>query len=218
MARKHFNQFKTTVGATFGPSDAELDLAPGTGSALGTISTDDPIRLTLARGPLGAETEFEIVEFTGRTGDKLTGGSRGLEGTGPGKQWNVGERVENRLTAAEIDEITSGFITGYFESSDITISNSSTGTVSHGLASTPKMVQVLLKCVGANLGYSSGEFVGVSPNSNLFRFSYSLPNSTDISYTQNSGIESTTQIEQKGVGGQATITPGNWRIVLRAIA
>ncbi len=218
MPRIHKNQFKTTVGATFGIASASLTLAAGTGAALGTVSATDPVRLTLARGPLGAETQFEIVEFTGRTGDVLTGGTRGLEGTAQ-DQWEIGERVENRLTAAEIDEITSGAITQYFESSDIAIVDSDSGSVAHGFGVAPKQIQVVLRCNSADVGYSTGDvYTQVDVNNVKYAIFVDTGDTTNISYRSESATEGSLQIRRKDNGSLVNATAGNWRLVIRATA
>jgi hypothetical protein len=115
---------------------------------------------------------------------------------------------------AELDPPSGGVFSESYESSDQTITASSTLNVAHGLTGIPSLVHVVLKCVTAESGYSVGDEVIPHYYSNRsvggFAFSADATNVTIIT---------TPYIDIANKGAPASnfnITMSKWRYVVRA--
>ena len=161
-------------------------------SAIG--STDLPTATTTAQGAVELATDAEFQTGTS-TGTVVTPSN-----------------VQNSL----------GF-SDFFESAQQTITAGGTLTIAHGLGRQPKFIQVLLVNVTAQYGYTTGDDI---------HFQTGLYAASSASYGVQFHANSTNLLGQYGVsagvfeilrrdgtpGTAAVITPGNWRIVVRAWA
>lgn len=83
MADPIVNFFKSTLVGTYSGTDTSITIATGDGALLPDPSTDGAFNLTIFEGVnVTADTTFEIVRVTARSGDVLTV-TRGAESTTP---------------------------------------------------------------------------------------------------------------------------------------
>lgn len=102
MTQKFVNNFRATVAQTFGAADQYLYL--NTVDGLPVLGVDDYLLLTLFRQTGAEEFGHEVVKVTAITDLMLTV-ERGYEGAAP-SIFNVGARVEARLTAKTLKDIS----------------------------------------------------------------------------------------------------------------
>lgn len=105
-----------------------------------------------------------------------------------------------------------------YTSAEQTISNAGTGTLTHGLGSIPKLVQLRLVCKTAENGYSIGdEILWGTAFSGADRGVSITLSATEIIYRY---LNNTTPFNcpNKTTGAMANLTNGNWRLVVRAWA
>ena len=97
-----------------------------------------------------------------------------------------------------------------FESSEITVPQSPQQpplTAAHGLGTTPKLAQALLKCTSAEFGYSVGDYAVPATGSLFF-------DGTTVGFTT-SFYQVT---DRTGTYSTQVITDTSWKLVLRAFA
>lgn len=102
-----------------------------------------------------------------------------------------------------------------FISAQQTYSNGGLITLAHGFSQKPANVLVELVCVNAENGFAVGESIYFSPaptNNGAFQAAVSSDTANIYMKIGNSGL----LIIGKTSGNNATLTPANWRIVLRA--
>lgn len=105
-----------------------------------------------------------------------------------------------------------------YTSAEQTISNAGTGTLTHGLGSMPKLVQLRLVCKTAEAGYSIGDEIlwGTANIGNDRGVSISM-SATEIAYRY-VNVASPFSYPNKTTGALTTLTNANWRLVVRAWA
>ncbi len=112
-----------------------------------------------------------------------------------------------------------GIFSEEFESADLALVNGGSHTLAHGLGTIPKQVEIYLKCVVADLGYSVGDIITPygSLNASLSsQGAVAVADATDIFIRMASP---SIGITRKDTGAVATIsTVSNWRIIVRAWA
>jgi len=124
-----------------------------------------------------------------------------------------GQRLAQAIATAPLSK--------QYESSEQTITSGGALTLAHGLGAAPKLVQAYLICKTAEDGYSIGDIVAVNNNlnsTNVANGGQSLVlNATNVvvRFNNTSGAYN---IAHKTFGAPATITNGNWRLIVRAWA
>lgn len=145
-------------------------------------------------------------------GDAGSGGTQGLVPAPP-----AGAAALQKVLRA--DGIWAG---GFFESAEISIVAGSGGVVAHGLGAKPLRVLVFVRCKTAEFGHAVGDEVPVNVDS-----SYQGGNTKSFGAqawavdTVNAGWGVGTDgisILNASSGAVAVLTPGNWRLVVRAWA
>lgn len=110
-----------------------------------------------------------------------------------------------------------------YSSAEQTITSAGLLTISHGLGTTPKLIQGRLVCKVAEAGYSVGDEIiapityDVSDNGANIRGCMVIPDSANIVVKFNSASVVFGAFN-KSTGGSANLTNANWRLVLRAWA
>lgn len=102
-----------------------------------------------------------------------------------------------------------------YTSAELNIVAGSTASVDHGLGVMPKFVQAVFVCKTAEFGYVVGEEVDAHRDATSTAYNYTLARtSTSIRYIcGSSGIAL-----PNATGGYTTLTPANWKLVIRAWA
>lgn len=95
------NNARTTLAAPLSTSATSLSVATGEGSRFPALGPGEYFHATLIDG----NGNIEIVRVTARSGDAMTV-TRGAEGT-PQRTWAQGARLEQRVTAALLEEAVS---------------------------------------------------------------------------------------------------------------
>ena len=104
-----FNNFaKTTLTADINADDATINVASG--SVFPAPANGDYFMVVLAKPSAGEETTWEICKCTARNNNTLTV-VRGQEGT-TAKNWAIGDKAENRLTAGSLQRLSSSSSNG----------------------------------------------------------------------------------------------------------
>lgn len=99
-----------------------------------------------------------------------------------------------------------------FESSEQTVTALTKLDVAHGLAAIPTLVQVLLRCKTADLGYSAGDEILWGGNISGDHGATIVTDSTNVSLIQGTDIP----LLKKALFDTGVITVANWRWVVRA--
>ena len=101
-----------------------------------------------------------------------------------------------------------------FESADQTVAVDTELDVAHGLGKRPSLVQIVLKCTTAEIGFSIDDEVIVNlAQSTTADRSYTIfTDATNVSIVQGAGI----LLIGRSTLNTATLTPGSWRWVVRA--
>lgn len=103
-------------------------------------------------------------------------------------------------------------------SGELTITSGGASTFTHGLGATPKIVQFELVCKSADAGYEVNDRVVISGNtSGNNRGMTPTINSTQVQANWGSAGQPMELIDESS-GNTIGITPGDWRLVIRAFA
>lgn len=102
MRQLYSNNAKTTLSSPIGPSDTAIIVADG--SKFPSPATNEFFLVTLE-----LDTQIEIVLITGRSGNTLTVGGRGQEGT-TANSFAAGSRVECRVTRDTLVRMSKAFV------------------------------------------------------------------------------------------------------------
>ena len=100
MAQLYSNNAKSTLNGAIASGTLSITLNTGDGAKFPSPTGGDFFLFTLYQVVNGFEANWEIVSCTGRAGDVLTLGARGLENTTP-FAFNNGDFVELRFTAGD---------------------------------------------------------------------------------------------------------------------
>jgi hypothetical protein len=138
-----------------------------------------------------ADGDEIILKFT-RTGDKGDTGASGANGS-------------------------NGILSGYFQSSDQTITAAGALTIAHGLGTTPLLISGLLKNNSAELGYAVGEVTPALSEPSNSRGVSITADTTNI-YIKYGSAANSFPIVNKSNGTAGTITNASWRFLVRAWA
>ena len=114
--------------------------------------------------------------------------------------------------------ITTPIFNKAFESSEQTLTASTTVSVAHGLGTKPKLMQAVIICKTAELGYSIGDEVMAISRFEHFYGWVEIPavycDSTNMGFVINAAIV----VFRKDTQAHAAITLANWKLILRAWA
>jgi hypothetical protein len=100
MTQLYSNNAKSTLNGAITTGALSITLATGDGAKFPSPTGGDFFLFTMYQVIAGFEANWEIVSCTGRAGDVLTLGARGLEGTTP-FAFNNGDFAELRFTAGD---------------------------------------------------------------------------------------------------------------------
>ena len=134
-------------------------------------------------------------------------------GATPAPNDNTKKVATTEYVKAEINRL--GF-TRVFKSTDQTVTPNSTLNVAHGLGVRPEMFNVVLKCTTAEANYAVGDEV-------FFSYNYIsgvsvVQASADATNVVINFTGAATRVLNKTTQVEFTITPANWRFVVRAYA
>lgn len=105
-----------------------------------------------------------------------------------------------------------------FESSELTYATNTVVSATHSLGAVPKRFQAVLRCKTAELGHSIGDEIDVTSHYMTGPTGQPLfgatVNATTIYFSAYSGVVN--HVVDRGGSTGAPITPGSWRVVLRA--
>lgn len=113
-------------------------------------------------------------------------------------------------------------ITKFYESGELTIAGSGAFTLTHGLGGEPKLVQFLLICKTADLGFAVGDKVPIgdsyyTSSSSSQRGLVSWLSATEIGIRLAADVNPIA-LPNKNTGSIGSLTNANWRIIVRAWA
>lgn len=120
---------------------------------------------------------------------------------------------------AAIDELAAGRIfSSSYTSSNQTITSGGSLTLAHGLGGMPSLIQTRLKCLSAQINYSTGDEIlidtaGGAPSAN--RGIMVLPDATNINIRFGSD-SSVVNVIDKTSGSSTGITNSSWALIIRA--
>lgn len=123
MTQIFANNAQSTVASMVGPGDTTIQVASGEGALFPSPGGGDYFRVTLTQA--GAESSWEILTCTARSGDVLTV-TRAQEGTSAAT-WAVGSKVELRLTAGVLWPLDSS-VSGNLPVANLTTVNADVGS------------------------------------------------------------------------------------------
>lgn len=109
-------------------------------------------------------------------------------------------------------------LTVSYTSPNQTITAAGALTLAHGLGAMPTLVQLRLKCLTAELGYSIGDEIIANPTTDDGTTSRGIsivPDATNVNvrFGSNANLYA---LLNKGTGTRATITNANWALIVKA--
>lgn len=137
--------------------------------------------------------------------------------------WNTGTSTDEavispaKLAAAIAARVAAGFHDRAYASAETVIANSGQYTFNHGLGARPDVVTLDLVCTAAELGYSIGDVITVSPGSDpqdLVEGLSVLKTATTVTVRVGSNGPSEYVFKNSGAGG--ILTTANWKLIVRA--
>jgi len=139
--------------------------------------------------------------------------------------------VSVNLLAADGDVVVNGNLTvvsgtlsapnlpRYYQSPDQTITGGGSLTLAHGLGVEPLFVQVLLKCITAEFGYSVGDKLFINPNLSKNTTGAQgvviVPDTTNLNIKFGNGTNVFAGLN-KTTGAAVTLTDTKWKVIFRA--
>jgi hypothetical protein len=119
------NNASSVLQAGVASNGTSIQLSPGDGARFPNPQGGDFFLATLFQRVGMTEQNWEVVLITARSGDVLTIGTRGLEGTMP-FSYNAGDFIELRYTAGAVLPVRNGALTGALnEAATIPLASSS---------------------------------------------------------------------------------------------
>ena len=122
--------------------------------------------------------------------------------------------VSGNLTAPNV-------LTKYYQSSDQTITSGGSLTLAHRLGVEPIFIQVVLKCITAEAGYSVGDKLFINPNLSKNTTGNQgvvvVPDATNLNIKFGNAANVFTGLT-KNTGASIGFTDGKWRIIFRALS
>lgn len=128
-----------------------------------------------------------------------------------------------KIPAVDGSQLTNLLLTEDFTSSEQTITAAGSLTIAHSLSSTPELVQLHIINKTAELNYSIGDVLLINPAGNAIgAVSQDYGNSVVLDSTNINvrfGADTAVyEVLNKTTGVSATITPANWKLVIKAWA
>lgn len=127
-------------------------------------------------------------------------------------------------TQAEVDALLaalpSPLISESYTSSEITISSGGTTTLTHGLSSAPKAIQLILKCITADLNYAVDDevVIGAQDTMNSTSSGVSLTQSSSEIYVRFGSANPVFHLLDKTTGARTGTTNARWKLIVKAYA
>lgn len=157
-------------------------------------------------------------------GINYSGGNVGIGATTPSEALTVSGTIYSTSGGIKFPDgtvqttaATGGGGGSAFESAEISFVSSPSNVISaaHGLGTVPKKVQAVLRCINPEYGYSAGDEVEVTQNGYYNWFYYfTSADATNVTWIMG-GTVYVARKDNAGLSG-ITVTPANWRLVLRA--
>lgn len=196
-----FVRFEGSLTLTYNAPSLKLPTA----ADVTTATNDTAIFLSDASG------NWTCLTYQRADGTALVASSLTIASTAEAEAGTDNTKVMSPLRTAEA---IAALAETYFESSEITLGSSTQVlSASHGLGNSPRRWQAAVRCKTAELGYSVGDEVDVTMNGYYNWYSYF----TGVDDTQITWMSAgATYLANKSSGSAATITPANWKLVLRA--
>ncbi len=123
------------------------------------------------------------------------------------------------VSAGVLKKVLIKNLAGYstFISAEQTLSTAGSFTLAHSLSGKPQIVQIYLRCKTAELNYSIGDEVlyDAFDHGAASRGFQTVPDATNVVIRQ--GSATTINLLNKTTGAEATITYGNWKMVVKAV-
>lgn len=126
--------------------------------------------------------------------------------------------ADEAITTAKIATAARPRFTQVYTSSQLTISNAGGGTLGHGLATAPTLIEVFLVCITAEQGYSIGETIVWGTFWQSQERGLALSYDTTNLYYRYVAQATPFSYVHKTTGASAALTNANWRVVIRAWA
>lgn len=105
-----------------------------------------------------------------------------------------------------------------YTSTNQTITSGGSLTLAHSLGAAPALIQIRLKCLTAEHGYSIGdEVIALAGDANAGRFPSLVPDATNINVRYGSSANAF-NIANKTTGASAAITNASWAMIVKAWA
>lgn len=124
---------------------------------------------------------------------------------------------------AYVDNNSGGVFTASFESANQTITSGGALTLAHGLGAEPKIIQMVLECTSAELGFSVGDkyFINNADSSNNAgtngQGTATTADATNI-YVRFGNNSTSFGGPRKDTGAPSSFTNANWELIVRAYA
>lgn len=182
----------------------------------GNLETYAKIRAVIVDAAAGSE-DGKIVFL------RLLGGSLGTAMQLGGGLWmngaTGGDPGDGKINAAGLQLNGAALpLTKSFASSNQTITAAGALTLAHSLGEMPKLIQVHLKCLTAEHGYSIGDEVPWhTGDANAGRGCSVVPDATNLNVRFGSNAN-TFNVINKTTGASAAITNANWAAIFKAWA
>lgn len=186
-----------------------------TGLVAGTnavIAATDTLLQALAK--LQAQVTAKLTNPMTGPGDLIVGGAGGAATRLPMGTAGQVPRVNAAGTGLEYGSVPAA---ASYESPGQSIVPSGQLTLTHGLGTKPRLIQLSLVCVAANAGYSPGDEVLINPQQSPASL-YGVAVSWDATnvYARFTTANPVFYIGSKTSGAPTDITPASWRLVVRA--
>ncbi len=187
----------TKAWSILGFGDGTTQTTAATGNVVGPASS------TAGNLPLYDSTTGKLLK------DGPAPGAAGNVLTSDGVSWG---------SAVPATSATPVFTKSYY-SGNLTLTSAGALTLAHGLGVVPKLFQIFIKCLVAELGYSVGNLlvVSVTTDGNTDYGIALVPDATYLNIRMGA-YSSVFIIQDKGTGGRVNITNTSWALVVRAWA
>ena len=235
-----------SAGRVVAVSSLTLPLSLANGGTGSSYANAAALRTGLAIAGSGAVTGSGLTQATGKLLGRITAGSGAIEELGAGSGLGLSGSDLNvditELTEDTAPDMAADYVMSYdasaaankkvkatnlskfskeFTSADQTISAAGLLTLAHGMGASPSVVMYYLICQTGELGYSAGDVVHISvesdSNNTVPRSFTSVLDSTNISI-RFGNTNPPFALLNKSTGAIAAITSANWKFRVKAWA